>query len=452
MAQPTKQQTEDLLLEVGKWTEGVVNARPGKDISKNALQDAVNVDISDAGTIRRRKGYRLEVGVSTKGSSCFADDYGLYFKDGPVLKKCTLNNGLWTVGILRSDLDASSSLFWTSAQGNSWYSNGIQSGRIVHGSHAYFSLEIPAGQPTLSSSTTGGSLPPGSYGVAVSFISSSGEESGTQIRVQVEVGSAGVLTDSYPSKGKPPNKPLNPVPKTTGKIIVTNIPQPSTADVAFIRLYVTEADGTVPYKYADLPVGTYMFLVGGSKTKGSPLVNELTDKFPPCTLIQAWRGYMLGADENVLWYSEPQRFGLCQLQENFIQFSAPIKMIAPVDDGFYVSADRTYFISGGTPKDWTRREVLPYGGAVPGTYFKHPTKVQCGWFTDRGEIIGKMGGELRNETLDKIAPRKYSKGASLYRREDGIEQIVNVFPEGGDVQVMGASSFTDAEIIRAKVS
>ena len=443
MAKPSKQQTEDVLLEVGKWTDGIVNARPGKDIPKTGLVDAVNVNISDAGTIVRRRGTKLEVGVATKGSSCFADEYGIYFKDGVVLKKATKKDGVWSVSTLKTGLNPIVPLFWTSAQGNTWYSNGIDRGKLIAGSHTEFSLEIPSGQPSATGSSSGGTLSAGRYAIAVSFISSSGEESGTQARIFVEVPASEKILDK---------NHMNPVVPASGKITVSNIPQPINSNIEYIRIYASDANGTAVYKYADYAVGTYVATVMGTKTKGMMLTTELTDQFPSCTMIHAWRGYMLGAQGNILWHSEPQRFGLCQLSENFIAFSAPITMIAPVDDGFYVVADKTWFFSGGTADKWSRVEVLPYGNAYPGSYAKHPYKVEVAWMCQKGQIVARNSGELENKTIGKIAPNSFSNAASMIRVEDGIEQIVNVFPDQGKENIAVASGYAEGKIIRANQS
>jgi hypothetical protein len=424
MGTPRTLQTVDDLLEVGKWTDGMINARPGKDIPKTALQDAQNVNISDAGSVIRRKGYKLEVGaVNGKGNSCFADEYGLYFCDGSDLIKAVNDGGTWTTKVIRSDLTVNKRMSWVKGQGQTWYSNGIQKGKFVFGEHAPFSVETPASQPTVSSSS--GDFSAGRVGIAVSFVNKAGEESGTQIRVYVDV-------------------------LDNGGVRVSDLPQPSSKDIAHIRVYSTDSNGTLPYKYADIPVGIRSITVTRSNSKGLALFNELTDEFPACEQLEVWRGFMLGVQENILWYSEPMRFGLCQLQSNFIIFEAPITNILALDDGFYVVADKTYFISGGQPDNWTRREVLPYGEGVKGTTWKHPTKVEGGWFSAKGEIVCRPGGELNNRTLEKIAPNRYKEGAVLFRREDGIEHLINVFPDQGSAQVMGASSFTDAKIIRAR--
>lgn len=435
--------TEDETLDVGPWKQGVINAKPGKDIPTDGLLDAVNVDLSDDGKPRRRKGSKLVVGVQYKGRSCAADDYGLYFFDGQYLKKETLNNGLWTEEILGGGYDTALPVYWTVGQGSLWFSNGVQRGRIKQGVLLPFSVEQPSDNPVLTAFADGGGFAPGTYGVSVTFITNTGEESGCGQRYSVDVPAAAPVRDGFG---------LNPIIPSTGKIVLSNIPQPKSSNIAYIRIYVTEANGTVCYKYADIPVGQSIYVMLGIQPKGQVLFNELTDEFPACTLLQVWRGYLLGAQGNVLWFSEPQRFGLTQMQENFMQFAEPITMIAPVDDGFYVVAEKTWFISGGKPSEWGRREVLPYGGAVPGTFVKHPVKSEVSWFSDRGEIFGRVGGQVLNETIQKIAPNKYKTGAAFYRRQDGIEQIVNSFPTSGQQSKILASDFMDAEIIRAKAS
>jgi hypothetical protein len=173
------------------------------------------------------------------------------------------------------------------------------------------------------------------------------------------------------------------------------------------------------------------------------------DEFPACGLLSDFGGRLFGAVGNILMHSEALRFSLIDMKENFIIANADIKLLAGVSDGIYVCSDKTYFLSGAKPSEWTWREVLPYS-AVPGTLFESDDDEDVvGWFSEKGQIIAGPGGQVKNVTIDKVATDAYSSGASAMVSMNGIETIISTFKRGGADNILRCWDYAEAEVIRA---
>jgi len=126
--------------------------------------------------------------------------------------------------------------------------------------------------------------------------------------------------------------------------------------------------------------------------------------------IAEFFGRMLIAKYNVLWWSEPYNFGLYDMASSFVQFYTKIIMLAPVDQGLFISTEKnTYFISGRDSTKWQARKVAGYpaiewtnvkveaddiGAEVSGQY--------AVWASSEGAILGTPDGNIINLNKKKI--------------------------------------------------
>lgn len=413
-------------IELGPWTDGIVNAKSGKSIPNSALLDALNVDIDDAGKVRTRVGSSVEMAFSGPTHSLFSprsQDFML-LADGTNLKIITKTPaGAYSASVLDSGWTQSTRISYAEVNGEVFASNGFKKARIKSdGSLSYFSIERPASTPVATASSTG-SLNEGKYKVAITYVSSTGEESAASDIVNCDVSSG-------------------------GGIALTSIPNPATAFVSKVRIYVSEANGVMMYRHAEISTGVSAYTVMRSQTNGGVLRVSNLDEFPACKLICYYKGMMFGAIGNVLFFSEPFRFGLIDFRDNIVQFERDIKLIFPVQDGIYVCTDKTYFMSGSKPSEFQLVEILPYS-AIPGTEFNHATENVGGWFSDQGQIIAGDGGQLKNVTIGKLAADKNTEGASIYIMRDGIESIVNTFKSGAESNTVRCYDYAEATIRRA---
>ncbi len=133
---------------------------------------------------------------------------------------------------------------------------------------------------------------------------------------------------------------------------------------------------------------------------------------PTGTIVEYYNNRMYVVQNNVLWYSEPGAYGTFDLARGFFQYGTNIRMVRAMADGLYVSSsNNTYFLQGGSPKDFQQRKVAPYaairgsdckldgslieGSIVPGN------GVAAMWLSNEGICYGGPGG-FQNLTLNKI--------------------------------------------------
>jgi len=140
--------------------------------------------------------------------------------------------------------------------------------------------------------------------------------------------------------------------------------------------------------------------------------------------VAFYNGRMYVAAENIIWYSEPFSYGWFDLARNFIPLPDRIRMIAPVADGIYVSDDEgTYFLHGGTPMEFARRQVQT-APAIEGTdvrcdghklhalQLSGPVQI---WTSTDGIIVGANSGQTINITEGRLTypPARYGSAAVI---------------------------------------
>jgi len=95
------------------------------------LRSAVNVDITQAGTIKRRPGTDRAL-TGTDCHSLFSCPLGTFFVDGTVLNRF---NPSGTKTQVRTDLIAGQAVSYQPVRDEVWWSNGVQGGRITPTGH-----------------------------------------------------------------------------------------------------------------------------------------------------------------------------------------------------------------------------------------------------------------------------------------------------------------------------
>ena len=152
------------------------------------LRSGVNVEVTNAGTIVRRKAASLVQAMTGAHSLHLASDTAGYLVRDSILYAITLPTySEALVKILASDARMS----WVETMGGLYASNGTDIGRI---SGTTWTAALPTpGKPT--SSEIGGGLEPGQYQVAVSYVRLSGsdllEEGGVSAALAVTLATQG---------------------------------------------------------------------------------------------------------------------------------------------------------------------------------------------------------------------------------------------------------------------
>lgn len=382
---------------VDGFKTGMVNVLTPYKIPRDALADTLNVDIDDDGYIRRRTGYtQVQAGVAHSLYSL--GDTALYGDGGTI----RLLNADETTTLVVSGLSGAAIAYET-LNGDTYWSNGSASGRITNGVNQLWG--IPAGPVPSLASTSVGVLPAGKYQVSCTYTLANGEEGGTYESAQI-------------------------TRSTAGSIIVGLPVIAPTAGVTRINIYCSIQNGEQEYFISSVAIGTPTYTISTLATASRALNTQGYDAFPACTELQAAFGRMFGATGRLVVYSPAMRYRLCRLNRDFFMFPTPVRMIAAVNDGLYVSDDEaTYWLAGTDPEKMQIQKILPYP-AIAGTKVRSPSNDTVLWFSDRGWIVGKDGGGAKAEMEGRVLPGDLNPtGAGLFREYNGIRQVVAIVDE-----------------------
>lgn len=412
--------SDDELATQGPWPAGVDNVSKEQALQRDengkpiALREAVNVDLDATGRPQRRSGYETQVAQPTHSLHAtseflFAVVEGALqaYSDGETLSlAATIRAGLGDRFVSYADHDD-----------DTYWSNGVVSGRIdANLSGRVFWLDTP--DPPVVSVAANGALAAGSYEVSITVTDVDGRESGASSAVMINVPVNGGIA-----------------------LVLPAVP----AEAAQWRIFVSAPDGDVLYHAADVPIAASSVQIGHGP-RGAALKTAWLFPLLPSEILRHWNGRLLGASGNVLVWSEAYRIGLMHA-DNHMRIGERITLMEPVGEGgdgagvFVADHKRTYFLSGGDPKNWA--QVIRYSHpAVPGTSLTVPgnvfgletTSPVAFWLASNGVFcIGLPGGQvqpLRETTL--ALPVDSERGASGFFAFDGIRQIVTSVLAGGD--------------------
>lgn len=406
------------LLSHGPWKRGVNTLASDQALGTDELRNAVNVDLTKEGHGRRRPGFTSR--YATKTHSIWSDGQTLYGVTNDNLSFFTrAANGTLTPTTLRAGFPSTLPVAWLALNERVFYSNGIVTGMIYNKTQHYpWGTENPAGQPTLTASSSGG-LHAGRYQIAVTFVSSLGEEGGTGQAAAVDVAAGGGIS-------------------------LSAIPQPKDASVTKIRIYRTEANADVFYLYGEYAVGTTSASVGASNSLGKVLDTQFLYPPPPGGLLEAYNGRIYIVAGSVIWYTEALRPGAIRMT-NFKLWPSDINLFAAVDNGIIVGSEAIDFLQGSDPKNMVLLPRLPFG-AVKGTLVRDTKTKTLTWFSPQGlcraDAQGNMAVVNHNVTFEHA-----DQGAALLREVNGIRQVVGVM-KGGAASTLTNQDLIDAEAVR----
>ena len=367
------------------------------------LRNAVNVDLTVAGTLQRRKGSTLAV-PGTRCHSLWSDGTDAFYADGADLKR-------FTGEVVATGLAYGRPVsFCKAPAGDVIWTDGVRIEAVGKGAVA---VPTPNPAPTVTASG-GGALHAGYYQVSITAVASDGRESGSTWPVQVQV-------------------------QDSGRIEVSGLPG------TLVNIYVSPLNGDALYLTASTTASSYIIPVMGAQGAQCPTMN--LRPLPAGRFVREYHGRLLVADASGLYYSEPWAYGLYNPLRGYIPLP-DITLLEPGQTGVYVAtADKTYWLSG-LDVDQVERvaEMLPYG-AVEGSATRIENSNDIAWFSVRGLVIGTQDGQVKNMQEENIAVGAAQVGATLYREQDGMRQLVAAV-SGAQESRAAANSFMTMEVVR----
>ena len=348
------------------------------------LRSGVNVEVTNAGTIVRRKDATLVQAMTGAHSLYMTTDTAGYLVRDSVLYAITLPT--YSEALVKV-LASNARLSWVETMGGLYASNGTDIGR-VSGETWTAAFPTPA-KPELNGAI-GGGLEPGQYQVAVSYVRLSGsdllEEGGVSEALAVTLATQGGIRVNLPA---------------------------ATAGATHVNIYLTQANGEVGYLVSFVVAGTTIYdCISLPTGREAPVrfdskgAKQIEAPLPAGELFSSM-GRLCSIVGNSIYVGVPFRPGYYLPIEGVIHFTAPVTVAIENQNGTYLCADKTYWLPGDLLASQERMvKALPYG-AVSGTAFQHPDKPVVGWFGENGIVLADPAGQavaLTEEAVQLTAP------------------------------------------------
>jgi hypothetical protein len=295
--------------------------------------------------------------------------------------------------------------------------------------------------PSVPSATAvaDGGLDAGDYRVALAWIDADGRESGVRNLAYASVDTGGGIELSG----------FGPAPEGAAKA----------------RIYLSAANGDELWLARELLFVPNSIQLGAvdQQTGGKTLETLWLQPLPPCEVLRAWNGRLLGVTGNLLVWSEALRFGL-MANKNYVRVGREITLMEPVGDGgdsagiYVADHDKTYWFGGTDPKRWSRIGVSDHA-AIPGTSLRVRGK-NIGLDTDADVAVwissdgvftaGLPGGQLIDLTRGQLAMPEGERGAMLFREGKGLSQLIASYMATETVNSLAITDHMSVTVTRHK--
>lgn len=124
--------------------------------------------------------------------------------------------------------------------------------------------------------------------------------------------------------------------------------------VSHINIYATEQGGGELKLLASVPKDTTQYQFDNGAILGKPATTHHLDPMMTGKYLALWRGRLVTARSNVIYFSEPLAYHLSDLRHNYIAMPQRITFLAVVDGGIWVGQSTgVAFLSGADIDDLT---------------------------------------------------------------------------------------------------
>mgnify|MGYP001415127197 CR=1 FL=1 len=364
------------------------------------LKGAENVDITNQGSIKRRRGASKIVSCSD-GHSLYGNEFATFYADGPTLYRVKGDDAVAVVSIKQFDgvtpvaLPFRRQLSFAHDGINTIFSDGLANWRILSDDRA-----APLGPPSpnrvaLTTAGTGGALAAGLYTVVITYLDAAGRESEADA-YQVEVAAAGT-------------------------VVISSLPATFPTWVAAIQIYITQPNGDVPFLERQMLAPSTTITIALAPHAGGRCLTRGLDPMPAGDILRFGNGRTWSAKGNIAYYSEPWAVHLNNL--GFIPFPHNVTLLEVVPGGTFIgTSTHTYFV-GANPEAGEFTTIFPYG-AIPRTSGRLPESTGCFWMSTRGLCVGSADGTVKNLQESEIFIDPARVGATMVREQDGLRQYI----------------------------
>lgn len=202
------------------------------------------------------------------------------------------------------------------------------------------------------------------------------------------------------------------------------------ADQAVI--YMTKRNGSELLKVATVAINTATFTINHDKDLTRAAQFQHLSPMRTGKFLKLWRGRLLTADKNMLYFSQALNFHLCDERYDYIALPQRVTFVEPVESGIWVGqSNSVVFLSGSDVRD-LRLVQTGAKAPVPGTALRVNSdllgELSAGlesvlWLAENGYCIGTPSGnlvEVHANTLKGIT----AKGGQSVRFDDRIVTVL----------------------------
>jgi len=380
---------------------GINNVLPQERMGESDLVTATNVDIGLSGELRRRGGFTLLSSQCHK-SLHQSEGYMLAVVDGGDLVAIYPDGSRVVV---YPSLGPDRVHYCNLPGGRTAFSNGLICGMTSGGPATQWGVPTPEG--TGYALPIAGKLAPGLYQYRISYTRMSDGLEGAPLAAEpLQLDEGGIFIDALPVR-----------------------------DGHTINVYLSGHGGEGAYLAGSTSTPMFSY-IGENSALVQPCRTVGTHPAPAGKAMAFWNSRVLVADGPVLWASMPGAWHLFELRRDFKQFTAPITLVQPVDDGVYVGTEQELAFLGGPDFDKLAfRQVVP-GRVVPGSGAAAPgDKITLGQnvgsgsamlcIVDGGIVAGFNGGQVARLTQGRYRTDA-AEVVATFRVLDGIPQYMAV--------------------------
>lgn len=391
------------------WSAGANNIAPADRLPERSVRKAVNVDPTPGGTMVLRAGYeQVYAGLNVRGVLALRDK--LLVADGESLVEYDVTRNSHRVirqiagaGVFAGDTHAGVLYFCTENECLQYDGQDVTT----------WGVPDVLVQPNVYSSS-GGSLQPGYYNVAVTHTDAMGREGGTDRPVVVYVEESGAI----------------------------NIDMPTPADGCVLNLYVGSVNGGSLYLqgvYESAQTVTIGLVRDDTQRAGTILMRAPQ----PGSIVTSHNGVVFIANGKLLVGTAPMRPHMVDRTRLFFQFPANVNAVMSAG-GLFVSADKSYVLTNVESTTPSQDTVLEFP-AIQGTSVILPDG-RGAWMTQYGQAITNgQTLELVNRPTFTVGERE--RGAAGVVENNGNQMIVTSTKGGNGPGGLAAADYFFGEVL-----
>lgn len=211
------------------------------------------------------------------------------------------------------------------------------------------------------------------------------------------------------------------------------LPYNYSGDADQAAIYMTERNGSELLKVATVPINTATHTITSDKDLTRAAQFQHLSPMRTGKFLKLWRGRLLTADKNMLYFSQALNFHLHDERYDFVALPQRITFVEPVESGIWVGQSNTVvFLNGADVKELNLVQTgakAPVPGSALRVHSDLLGEISAGleaviWLAENGYCIGTPAGNLIEAHANKLKGITAKAGQSV-RFDDRIVTVLH---------------------------